>query len=266
MSKRKEPFKASADVQDWPATMEACKIMEADPALSDADRLWVAWTRQALGLWEPESTLKQPSKPPKPIKRQGESPSATERVSADRDASNLPSFWDPSWIGTMCPSCGHLHPTTAELIATLARTRCVCGAPLRSVSAEVLADYQAGKITTLNELWAKIDAAPKAFEETFPVEDPNPIREGILRHMRGKHGLAPETVNIRRVAEVMEEIARASRHFMENASPDNRLRLESAITDATSILAQGWIDKPTMDEINTEVKAVRHARKSRRLK
>jgi plasmid maintenance system antidote protein VapI len=46
---------------------------------------------------------------------------------------DLPPFWDPSWSGTKCPACGHLHPTTAERVAALSRTCRACGANMRSI-------------------------------------------------------------------------------------------------------------------------------------
>lgn len=44
--------------------------------------------------------------------------------------------WDPSWSGTRCPACGHLHPTTAERVTTFSTTCDACGAPMRTLAGE----------------------------------------------------------------------------------------------------------------------------------
>ena len=36
-----------------------------------------------------------------------------------------------SWLGTLCKSCGHLHPTTAIRVTQIIATCELCGAPIR---------------------------------------------------------------------------------------------------------------------------------------
>jgi hypothetical protein len=66
MSKRKITFEVMADVQMWPATMEACDRIESNPSLSDADKVLITWMRQALVQRESGETLKRPGERPLP--------------------------------------------------------------------------------------------------------------------------------------------------------------------------------------------------------
>ena len=38
----------------------------------------------------------------------------------------------PSWLGTMCPNCGHFYSITGEWVTGMQTTCDECGAPLRS--------------------------------------------------------------------------------------------------------------------------------------
>src|SRR5664279_213846 len=58
LTKLKLGFKVLADVQKWPSTLEACDRLDADPALSDADRALVAQMRQAMTQRASGVTLK----------------------------------------------------------------------------------------------------------------------------------------------------------------------------------------------------------------
>ncbi len=138
MGKLKIAFKVMLDTQKWPATLEACDRMDSDPSLSEADRALVAQMRQALTQRASGVKLKRPGERPKPIKLKGKGPSASEQVIADRD------------IPDKVPN--------AETRVAMTEADAITAA--RDITAESLADHEAGKTFSWDELWAKIDAGP----------------------------------------------------------------------------------------------------------
>ena len=240
MSKLKLGFKVLADVQNWLPTLEACDRLDADPSLSDADRVLVAQMRQALAQRASVVTLKRPGERPRPSKLKGKGPSASEQVIADRD-----------------------------------------------ITKESLADYEAGKTLTLDELWAKI--GPKSWE------DVSKTTEGMGSAPGDMEGVLAELERLR----IEVEELRANRDYWmrlwQQVTTDllrrtlrSTIQLPGANAETITLLnildlgmedfAAGRVDSleevgkhitgvpeaPDIDEIQAEVREVRRARAKRK--
>lgn len=148
--------------------------------------------------------------------------------------------WDPSWSGTRCPSCGHLHPTTAKTVSALSTTCQACGAPMR--------------IYAMEDLWAKADAGPKP-TSTIPLEAMDPFAEKEISAELALLALSESDVKSGNLSTAQDAFRKV--RGLGSRVPNH----PGEVTNAETLSEMGEAD--AMKEIDQEVREVRRLRKKR---
>ena len=237
MSKLKIGFKVMSDVQKWPATFEACDRLNSDPSLSEADRALVAQMRQALTQRASGVTLKRPGESPKPIKPKDEGPSTLRRIPnhpgeilfnefLTGGRTKIPGISAQALLDLLHGD-GRITPRLAKTLAAALNTSAEFWLNLQSnydaftseqvildrdITAESIADYEAGKTFSWDELLSKIDAGPHWDEALASLEmDRAMATQGLNREalaLLALLGLSGEDVAAGRVSTLAEALSK----------------------------------------------------------